>query len=194
MYSSQFMLYFDCSKWSLLKSQCWVRALMWKTWNMTLESLSSRDYHNLNTKCLTKAKEMYFCLIFRNFLTICIRMSMLDNIESRKIWAVIINCILLISRSALFSETWSHYCSTILSTFSFYQMLLLFRFTEKWRQNIQLDSDWHWSQPYGILQAANAWGAVSMLLNLRELTNLIVQIGSLPRRVPCLTCFQEQVG
>ena len=138
---------------------------------------------------------------------------MLDNIESRKIWAVIINCILLISRSSLFSETWSHYCSTILPTFTFYQMpgvsgnsllpykfsgnshefirqtgipahpcqmLLLFRFTEKWRQNIQLDSDWHWSQPHGILQAANAWGAVSMLLNLRKLTNLIVQIGSLP--------------
>ena len=33
-----------------------------------------------------------------------------------------------------------------------------------------------------------------MLLNLRKLTNLIVQIGSLPRRVPRLTCFQEQVG
>ena len=88
---------------------------------------------------------------------------MLDNIESRKIWAVIINCILLISRSSLFSETWSHYCSTILSTFTFYQMQLLLRFTEKWHQNIQLDSNWHWSQPHGILQTANAWGVIHII-------------------------------
>ena len=141
---------------------------------LVIQSLPQPEYK------MSQEEKILHSISHHLLLIIFIRMSMLDNIESRKIWAVVINCILLISRSSLFSETWSHYCSTILSTFTFYQMLLLSRFTEKWRQNIQLDSDWHWSQPYGILQAANAWGALSMLLNLRKLTNLIVQIVSLP--------------
>ena len=66
------------------------------TWHQN--SLSVMAYQvspDQNTKHHNKRK---YGFVLTDWLTIITRMSMVDNIESRKIWAVIINCILLISR------------------------------------------------------------------------------------------------
>ena len=62
---------------------------MCESCNVTPESLPAiKSQVQIKTQNILKRRD----------LTIIIRMSRLDNVESRKIWAVIINCILLISR------------------------------------------------------------------------------------------------